>query len=121
MKTSEIKMMRTMRVMCDSKSRSQRDFMMLTVSLFFPSLLSLSLSLRASLFQLAANSTFEQFNVTHTIHKIRFGEEFPGTANQLDEETRTISDGYGMYQYYFKVRTMCVCAGETISLEIRKV
>ena len=48
--------------------------------------------------------TFEQFNVTHTVHKIRFGDEFPGSKNQLDGETRVISDGYGMYQYYFKVR-----------------
>lgn len=48
-------------------------------------------------------STFEQFNVTHTIHKIRFGEEFPGNKNQLDGETRVIADGYGMYQYYFKI------------------
>jgi len=48
-------------------------------------------------------STFEQFNVTHTIHKIRFGDEFPGNTNQLDGETRVISDGYGMYQYYFKI------------------
>jgi len=47
--------------------------------------------------------TFEQFNVTHTVHKIRFGDEFPGNKNQLDGETRVIADGYGMYQYYFKV------------------
>mmetsp|Transcript_10136 Transcript_10136/g.24600 ORF Transcript_10136/g.24600 Transcript_10136/m.24600 type:complete len:416 (+) Transcript_10136:119-1366(+) len=48
-------------------------------------------------------STFEQFNVTHTIHKIRFGDEFPGNTNQLDGEKRVIADGYGMYQYYFKI------------------
>lgn len=48
--------------------------------------------------------TFEQFNVSHTVHKIRFGDEYPGTVNQLDGQTRVISDGYGMYQYYFKVR-----------------
>ena len=49
-------------------------------------------------------STFEQFNVTHTIHKIRFGEEYVGNTNQLDGEERVVADGYGMYQYYFKVR-----------------
>ncbi len=48
-------------------------------------------------------STFEQFNVTHQVHKIRFGDEFPGSANQLDGQNRVIADGYGMYQYYFKV------------------
>jgi endoplasmic reticulum-Golgi intermediate compartment protein 3 len=48
--------------------------------------------------------TFEQFNMTHTVHKIRFGKEYPGTVNQLDGQRRVIADGYGMYQYYFKVR-----------------
>lgn len=47
---------------------------------------------------------FENWNVTHTINKIRFGESYPGHVHQLDEETRTIKDGHGMYQYYFKVR-----------------
>jgi len=47
--------------------------------------------------------TFEQFNMTHTVHKIRFGDEFPGNKNQLDGENRVIADGYGMYQYYFKI------------------
>jgi len=41
--------------------------------------------------------------MTHTVHKIRFGDEFPGNKNQLDGEDRVIADGYGMYQYYFKV------------------
>jgi len=48
-------------------------------------------------------STFEQFNVTHSVHRIRFGDEFPGNKNQLDGVNRVISDGYGMYQYYFKI------------------
>jgi hypothetical protein len=52
--------------------------------------------------------------MTHTVHKIRFGDEFPGNKNQLDGENRVIADGYGMYQYYFKVRLelnieLCVC------------
>eukprot|EP00980_Cylindrotheca_fusiformis_P028671 scaffold22634_cov123-Cylindrotheca_fusiformis.AAC.18 len=46
---------------------------------------------------------FEDWNVTHTIHKIRFGESYPGHVHQLDKETRTITDGHGMYQYYFKI------------------
>lgn len=50
--------------------------------------------------------TFEQFNVSHTVHKIRFGSEYPGHVHQLDGETRTIEDSYGMYQYYFQVRTI---------------
>lgn len=42
--------------------------------------------------------------MTHTVHKIRFGDAFPGNKNQLDGVNRVIADGYGMYQYYFKVR-----------------
>ena len=48
--------------------------------------------------------TFEQWNVSHTVHKIRFGDSYPGAVNQLDGESRSIGDSYGMYQYYFKVR-----------------
>lgn len=47
--------------------------------------------------------TFEQWNVTHTLHRLRFGDEYPGHVHQLDAETRYIGDSYGMYQYYFKV------------------
>jgi hypothetical protein len=47
--------------------------------------------------------TFEQFNVSHTIHKLRFGAEYPGNVNQLDGQVRHIKDGFGMYQYYFQV------------------
>ena len=50
------------------------------------------------------NKAFEQWNVSHTVHKLRFGDEFPGHVHQLDGADRTISDGYGMYQYYFQVR-----------------
>lgn len=49
---------------------------------------------------------FQEWNVTHTVHKIRFGPEYPAAVYQLDGETRTITDDtYGMYQYYFQVRT----------------
>jgi endoplasmic reticulum-Golgi intermediate compartment protein 3 len=47
--------------------------------------------------------TFEQWNVSHTVHKLRFGEGYPGHVHQLDGITRTIGDSYGMYQYYFQV------------------
>lgn len=47
--------------------------------------------------------TFEQWNVSHTVNKIRFGEEFPGHVHQLDSQVRVIEDTYGMYQYYFQV------------------
>jgi len=46
---------------------------------------------------------FENFNVTHTINKLRFGDEYPGAIYQLDNQTRTVEDGHGMYQYYMKV------------------
>lgn len=48
-------------------------------------------------------ATFETYNVTHTIHRLRFGNQFAGQTNQLDGQTRTIEDAYGMYQYYIQV------------------
>lgn len=55
-----------------------------------------------SIFELLMK-TFEQWNVSHTIHKIRFGDDYPGHVHQLDQQTRNVGDAYGMYQYYFKV------------------
>lgn len=52
--------------------------------------------------------TFEQFDVSHSIHKLRFGQDIPGAANQLDGEVRNIEDGFGMYQYYFQVSIGCI-------------
>jgi hypothetical protein len=56
------------------------------------------------------NEQFEQFNVTHTVNKIVFGQYLhPRTRNalnltsQLDGATRTVTDGYGMFQYYLQV------------------
>jgi endoplasmic reticulum-Golgi intermediate compartment protein 3 len=46
---------------------------------------------------------FEQFNVSHTIISIRFGQEYPGHVHQLDNQIRIIEDSYGMYQYYFQI------------------
>lgn len=59
-----------------------------------------------SIFELLMKS-FAQWNVSHTIHKLRFGDEYPGHVHQLDGETRNIGDSYGMYQYYFKVSKPC--------------
>ena len=50
--------------------------------------------------------TFEDFDVTHTIDYLHFGEKgkfFPNQVHQLDGETRKIDDGHGMYQYYVQV------------------
>jgi hypothetical protein len=46
---------------------------------------------------------FETFNVSHTVNKIRFGDEYPGDLHQLDGEKRMIEDAYGMYQYYIQI------------------
>lgn len=51
----------------------------------------------------ALMQSFQEWNVSHTIHKIRFGPEYPAAIYQLDHEERHIEDGYGMYQYYFQV------------------
>ena len=47
--------------------------------------------------------TFEAFNVSHTINRVRFGEEYPGDIHQLDGQSRTVVDASGMYQYYIQV------------------
>jgi hypothetical protein len=47
--------------------------------------------------------TFEAFNVSHTIHRLRFGQEYPGAVHQLDGQERYLQDSYGMYQYYIQV------------------
>jgi hypothetical protein len=49
---------------------------------------------------------FQQWNVSHTVHKIRFGPEYPAAVYQLDGVTRNLNDTFGMYQYYFQVRTI---------------
>eukprot|EP01036_Dinobryon_divergens_P034522 gene34522-44618_t len=47
--------------------------------------------------------TFDQFNITHTINSLSFGDNFPGIKSPLDGEVRTVQDTHGMYQYYIKV------------------
>jgi hypothetical protein len=47
--------------------------------------------------------TFDQFNVTHTINSLSFGEQYPGIKSPLDSQQRIVSDTHGMYQYYIKV------------------
>lgn len=47
--------------------------------------------------------TFSQFNITHTINSLRFGDQYPGIKSPLDGITRTLEDTHGMYQYYLKI------------------
>jgi hypothetical protein len=47
--------------------------------------------------------TFDQFNVSHTINTLSFGDNFPGIKSPLDGEVRRVADTHGMYQYYIKV------------------
>eukprot|EP00581_Thalassiosira_minuscula_P009767 CAMPEP_0183707990 /NCGR_PEP_ID=MMETSP0737-20130205/4400_1 /TAXON_ID=385413 /ORGANISM="Thalassiosira miniscula, Strain CCMP1093" /LENGTH=434 /DNA_ID=CAMNT_0025935761 /DNA_START=40 /DNA_END=1344 /DNA_ORIENTATION=- len=56
------------------------------------------------------NDAFEQFNVSHTINKLNFGPYLSApTRNSLNQtsqlvgQTRTVIDGYGMFQYYLQV------------------
>ena len=45
-------------------------------------------------------------NVSHTIHKLSFGPEFPGEENPLDDFVRTVRSGEptGTFKYFLKVR-----------------
>lgn len=47
--------------------------------------------------------TFSQFNITHTINSLSFGENFPAFKSPLDGQSRSVKDTHGMYQYYIKV------------------
>jgi endoplasmic reticulum-Golgi intermediate compartment protein 3 len=47
--------------------------------------------------------TFDQFNVSHRIHSLSFGEQYPGMHAPLDNSERIVSDTHGMYQYYLQV------------------
>jgi len=46
---------------------------------------------------------FDQFNVSHTINSLSFGDQYPGFKSPLDGQTRAVLDTHGMYQYYVKV------------------
>lgn len=48
-------------------------------------------------------TAFDTFNVSHTVNKLRFGQDYPGDVNQLDGEKRMVHDAYGMYQYYIQI------------------
>jgi len=54
-------------------------------------------------FQDLIAATYREFNISHTVEKLRFGRSFPGGVYQLDGERRIVQDGYGMYQYYVTV------------------
>ncbi|KAF6154060.1 hypothetical protein GIB67_018982 [Kingdonia uniflora] len=54
------------------------------------------------LFDLLALQT-ENFNISHKINKLSFGEKFPGIINPLDGVQWTQETSCGMYQYFIKV------------------
>eukprot|EP01041_Mallomonas_annulata_P001094 gene1094-2128_t len=64
-----------------------------------------SLSLSGGLFNLLEliSFTFDQFNISHTMNGLSFGDHFPGIRSPLDGQTRSLEDTHGMYQYYIKV------------------
>ncbi|KAL7528400.1 hypothetical protein ACHAXR_002429, partial [Thalassiosira sp. AJA248-18] len=56
------------------------------------------------------NDAFEQFNVSHTVNTLSFGpymsppvRDSLNLTSQLDGVVRTVTDGYGMFQYYLQV------------------
>ena len=56
------------------------------------------------------DEAYEQFNVSHTINHLSFGQHMSPTQRrvlnlscQLDGAKRTVTDGYGMFQYYLQV------------------
>ena len=47
--------------------------------------------------------TFDQFNISHTVNVLRFGDQYPGIVSPLDGQVRKLGDMHGMYQYYVKI------------------
>jgi len=43
------------------------------------------------------------FNVSHEIHRISFGKEFPGIINPLDGVVKTVDKGSAMFKYFVKI------------------
>ena len=62
-------------------------------------------ALQAGLFNLRdlLSFTFDQFNITHTINSLTFGEPYPGANYPLDGQRRQLQDTHAMHQYYIKV------------------
>lgn len=62
-------------------------------------------SMQAGLFSLMdlISFTFDQFNITHTVNTLSFGNTYPGIESPLDGQKRTVEDTHGMYQYYVKI------------------
>jgi endoplasmic reticulum-Golgi intermediate compartment protein 3 len=48
--------------------------------------------------------TYQQWNVSHAVNKLRFGPETPAGVYQLDGQRRVVDDSSAMYQYYIQVR-----------------
>ena len=47
--------------------------------------------------------TLKQWNVSHRINELAFGESYPGAKNPLDGVEKILHKGTGMYQYYTNV------------------
>jgi hypothetical protein len=45
----------------------------------------------------------KSFNLTHTIHRLSFGQNYPGIDNPLDGVTQVDAGGSTMFQYFVKV------------------
>ena len=47
--------------------------------------------------------TFDQFNISHTVNYLSFGDQYPGIKTPLVNQQRYINDTHGMYQYFLKI------------------
>jgi len=45
----------------------------------------------------------ESINVSHVIHSISFGEQYPSMINPLDDTPKIVHEGSGFFQYHIKV------------------
>eukprot|EP00667_Euglena_gracilis_P010312 EG_transcript_10495 len=45
----------------------------------------------------------ERFNVSHVIHSLGFGEQYPGIINPLDNRVKMVPEKSALFQYFIKV------------------
>jgi hypothetical protein len=70
--------------------------------------------------------TYQQWNVSHSVNKLRFGPEHPSGVFQLDGQQRVVEDTSAMYQYYIQVREVSrrqnfLCSDRVILFLTQKV
>jgi hypothetical protein len=52
---------------------------------------------------LQLHSDYSRMNMTHHINKLRFGPQYPGRINALDQFHRVVDHDYGTFRYFLTI------------------